>query len=452
MAQITQADFQAALKAKYFGTNNLYDTFASADLDFFVMLSSLSAVLGTLGQSNYAAGGAYQDMFTHSQVLAGQKNCVTLDFPLIRDTYPVTQERILSLGRQGCQLVDLEVALPVIDYAISGMASRDGNNQIAFGLDPQALIEKSKEDGRLPPLFSRITAQGHSPAHRLPDNTLERKAEDMIGLAQTLDEAEGLIVTAVQNKIASLTALDNQDLDLDTPVSDMALDSLIATELKNWITNTLHAPVQTMDIMDAPSLRALASHVSQVSSLVKVKPKVNGTKAKVMNGHAKETTAASVLPKYPLQTLDETMEVFLESVAHMGDEEELQRTRKAINSFLSEGGVGRRLQKRIEALSGTDETENGVVDVYVKNKWLRGRDWRPRLRNFFATLPLDDTIPYTQADRASLVTLAAYDYKLALDTGTVQTDRLNDQVLCSKSLRVTPVFQYFFVLSTSQAA
>ena len=399
------------------------------------MLSSLSAVLGTLGQSNYAAGGAYQDMFTHSRVLAGQKNCVTLDFPLIRNTYPVSQERILSLARQGCQLVDIDVALPVINYAISGMAARDGCNQIAFGLDPQALIEKSKQDNRLPLLFAHITAQGRSPA-RLPNETPEHKAEDMIALAQTLAEAEELVLEATRDKIASLTALDFQELDVNTPVSDMALDSLIATELKNWITNTLQAPVQVLDIMDAPSLRALASHVSKVSSLVKVKSEINGTeingtKTKTVQSNAK-VTAAAVLPKYPLQSLDETMEVFLESVAHMGNEEELQKTRKAIDSFLGEDGVGRRLQKRIEALSSTEETENGVVDVYVKNKWLRGRDWRPRLRNFFATLPLDDTTAHSQAERASLVTLAAYDYKLALDAGTVHTDQLNDQVLCSE--------------------
>ena len=189
--------------------------------------------------------------------------------------------------------------------------------------------------------------------------------------------------------------------------------------------------------MDAPSLRALTSHVSKLSSLVKVKSEVNGiepngTQTGAVNGNAKETTSAAVLPKYPLQSLDTTMEVFLESVAHMGSEEELQKTRKAIESFLGEGGIGRRLQKRIEALSGTDETENGVVDIYVKNKWLRGRDWRPRLRNFFATLPLDDTTPHSQAERASLVTLAAYDYKLALEAGTVKIDRLNDQVLCSE--------------------
>ena len=41
------------------GTNHLDELFHDIDLDFFVLFSSLSAVIGNVGQSNYAAANAY---------------------------------------------------------------------------------------------------------------------------------------------------------------------------------------------------------------------------------------------------------------------------------------------------------------------------------------------------------------------------------------------------------
>ncbi|OAQ90408.1 hypothetical protein VFPFJ_04568 [Purpureocillium lilacinum] len=70
--------------------------------------------------------------------------------------------------------------------------------------------------------------------------------------------------------------------------------------------------------------------------------------------------------------------------------------------------------------------------MYVRNKWLRWRDWRPRLRNFFSTLPGQDTARRPQADQAARLSLAAYGYELALDAGTVGQDYYNEQALDSE--------------------
>jgi hybrid polyketide synthase/nonribosomal peptide synthetase ACE1 len=50
---------ETALKPKIDGTNYLDELFYDTDLDFFVLFSSLSSVVGNSGQSNYAAAGAY---------------------------------------------------------------------------------------------------------------------------------------------------------------------------------------------------------------------------------------------------------------------------------------------------------------------------------------------------------------------------------------------------------
>lgn len=50
---------EKVLKPKIDGTNHLDELFHDIDLDFFVLFSSLSAVIGNAGQSNYAAANTY---------------------------------------------------------------------------------------------------------------------------------------------------------------------------------------------------------------------------------------------------------------------------------------------------------------------------------------------------------------------------------------------------------
>jgi hypothetical protein len=417
----------------------MYNAFYNTDLDFFINLSSLCGIVGTLGQSNYAAGGTYQDMFAHSQRSAGHSKFVTLDLPLIKSTYTVTKEHTRSLARQGVQLLSIEAALPVIDYAMSGNAFKDGNHQIAFGLDPQSFIDQAKQGGRIPPLLSHITSDRRRGLARLAEQEKEQTSEEKIILASTIEDAEKLVLLAIREKISSLAALDSEELNLDPPIANIGLDSLVATEIKNWITNKLQAPVQISDIMDAPSLRSLASFVTKSSGLVNARlgSKNEGSSNEIIeetnsNIQPKNINGEVPLPKYPLQSLKATLEVFLDSVGHIGNAEELRRTHEAVSEFQKPDGVGQKLQARLAKLSGEQDENDEVVDMYVRNKWLRGRDWRPRLRNFFATLPRQDTARRSQVEQAARISLAAYEYKMAIDTGAVKQDYYNEQALDSK--------------------
>lgn len=48
------------------------------NLKFFVLLASVSGIIGSVGQSNYAAGNSYQDALARYRVSIGQK-AVSID-------------------------------------------------------------------------------------------------------------------------------------------------------------------------------------------------------------------------------------------------------------------------------------------------------------------------------------------------------------------------------------
>ena len=267
--QMTPEVFRVALESKYHGTRNLFAALDLEKLDFFLMLSSATGLVGSLSQSNYVAGNVYQDMFAHAQASGSMDKVISLDVSWIKDTYPISPERTDFMAKQGCPLVSIESMLPVMDYVMSGRASRDDCHQIAFGIDPQALLDRAQSGTRTAPIFNKLIAITKGQNLATPSQQhIKRSPEDSIANAPTMADAEQLVLEAIQHKVSSLITGDSQDLPLDIPLTNLGLDSLIAIQIRNWIGSSLQAPIQTTDILDASSLRALASLVSQRSSLV----------------------------------------------------------------------------------------------------------------------------------------------------------------------------------------
>jgi hypothetical protein len=69
---MTYQQYQAAVGPKVQGPWGL-QAFLDKGLDFFVMLSSITSIVGNRGQANYAAGNAYQDALARQLVSRGVK-------------------------------------------------------------------------------------------------------------------------------------------------------------------------------------------------------------------------------------------------------------------------------------------------------------------------------------------------------------------------------------------
>jgi acyl transferase domain-containing protein/acyl-CoA synthetase (AMP-forming)/AMP-acid ligase II len=61
----TWESFERVLAAKVIGTYNLHNSLANEQLDFLVMLSSVTSIVGNIGQSNYAAANYFLNAFAH---------------------------------------------------------------------------------------------------------------------------------------------------------------------------------------------------------------------------------------------------------------------------------------------------------------------------------------------------------------------------------------------------
>lgn len=459
--EMTVEGFRSAIDPKYIGTRNLVEAFKNTELDFFILLSSLSGIIGLPGQANYAAGNAYQDHVAQGSSPSNWRKFISLDMPVLIDTHVISKEQQDKLGRRGMLSISTEALLPYLNHAMSSRTpltetsssaitsnqnhAMNSSGQILIGLDMHSVSDDNKAFYSGNPIYSHVLRpqrdQELSAATvSTPKTAIERLA---LGNLQMTENFDDLITNALREKIALLVAIDYENIIPTTPIANFGLDSLIAIELKNWITKMLHAPMQTSDILDSPSIIALTNLIMQRIEPTVLREKTMQHVTQILTptevlvkGNVDRSPAPkdATIPRLPLQPLEKTLETFYDAVMMFGSEEELLGTRNSIAKLTKPGSIGHRLHSRLTRLAHDEYTECWLADIYNKTFWLQRRaPLRPAM-NFFSTHTLIER-RCSQAEKASLLSLAAFDFKRKLDRKEIPQDSANDEPQCMESLR-----------------
>jgi NADPH:quinone reductase-like Zn-dependent oxidoreductase len=271
--QMTLDDWQGGLRPKLYGTWNLHAEFsAPGSLDFFVMLSSVSGVVGIASQANYAAGGAYEDAMARWRQAQGLPG-VAIDLGPISDIgYVSTSAKVAErLRRDGdFAMLDEEVVLRALNAAVCH--PRGGQSQIIVGLNaapgPQWDADGRSQlgrDARFSPLRPRCKASAAADSESSRSTGAASSLAAQLAAASGRPEAAGLIGAAMAAKLADIFMTPVGEIDLGKPPAHFGVDSLIAVELRNMLVLQAAADVSIFNILQAGSLAALADLVAEKS-------------------------------------------------------------------------------------------------------------------------------------------------------------------------------------------
>ena len=440
---MSREDFQAAIQPKVDGSLHLKKMFTGPSLDFFVMLSSLASVLGPRSQANYAAGNAFQDglAFTQSR---SKTHYISLNLGLIEDSEIIASnpEMRQNAVRAGCIPLRTRDLFSVLEYAMSTQAQQQRVHQIAIGVDRQSLADSHRPSLLDNPLFSHLAyCVGDTDAHTKAE-TLEA-VDKAIAAAATLDEVQSIMSTAIARQISSLLAIDFEKIDPNSPMENLGLDSLIAIELKAWIGRTLRAEMQTSEILDIPTICALAKATAKRSSLVtmlQVEPaedhdtEENGVRpSSDQSNLPNQLFQPTILPSPPIPDLESPLELYQYSVRAFCSKDELESLSKAIQKFVTPGGFGQLLRQRLLERTKDPQIDSWLADLYNDHVYLRHREAVNPWQLFYGCHAAGK-VPHGQAERAAVLCKAVFSFKKLLEAGAVGPDYLNEQPLCMNTL------------------
>ncbi|KAB5584987.1 fatty acid synthase S-acetyltransferase [Coniochaeta sp. 2T2.1] len=274
-ANMTLEDYNAAVRPKVHGSWNLHEVLPK-DLDFFILLSSGSGIVGKGGQANYCVGNAYQDALARHRVSQGLKATV-LDLGIILSV-GYAAEKIDVMGHlraQGYSALREEEYHALLDELCNPANPTPplARSQLSLGFEiPETLRSKGIEfPGWMhEPLFRHL----HQ-IRTLAGGLVDEGSRDTVNYsmllagAETQEAAEDVITKAIVEKLSRALGIDVAALDASQPLHAYGVDSLVAVELRTWLSKEMGADVAVFDIVGDSTIRSLGAFVAGRSTLVR---------------------------------------------------------------------------------------------------------------------------------------------------------------------------------------
>ena len=251
---LTGERLERVLRPKVDGACHLHELTADLDLAAFVLFSSVAG-LGSAGQANYAAANVFLDGLAadrRHRGLAGQSLMWGLwEQGGVGMTSHLGRADLLRMRRQGVQALSLELGLELLDAA----QSLPDAVVIPIRLDVGVMQRQFAEE--VPALYRGLLRGGLRRASASSADTNALRAR----LASLSSEGERLqaLVELVQEDIAAVLALPGaSSVQVDVPLKELGLDSLMAVELRNRLSGRVGIKLPTTVAFDYPTARAMA--------------------------------------------------------------------------------------------------------------------------------------------------------------------------------------------------
>ena len=90
------------------------------------------------------------------------------------------------------------------------------------------------------------------------------------------EEALQLVSDGLMDKVSAVLMVPREEMDQSRPIVVYGLDSLVAIEIRNWITRELEASLQVLELLTSSSITALAGTILKKSRLGEFKPAKEG--------------------------------------------------------------------------------------------------------------------------------------------------------------------------------
>ena len=263
---MTLSDYAAAIKPKVNGTWNLHNLLPR-NMDFFVMLSSTSGIIGNASQANYAAGSTFLDAFSDYRRGLGLP-AVTIDLGVILGVGYVAENQDLAskLDRQGFEGTTKEELMQLMEIAITNPPMESQSGQIVTGLGTWS---ESSHGAFTSPTFSHFRRMALDLGHSANESTQTgHPIREQLRKAKSLDEATQQICESMIAKVSSLSMIPAEDMSETKPMSEYGMDSLVAVEMRNWLFKEMDATIPILELLANQSLLSLAAKIAKGCKLI----------------------------------------------------------------------------------------------------------------------------------------------------------------------------------------
>ncbi|NEP00100.1 MAG: SDR family NAD(P)-dependent oxidoreductase, partial [Symploca sp. SIO2E9] len=305
LTQLSWQRFTKVLSPKVAGSWNLHTLSAQLPLDFFVCFSSAAALVGSLGQGNYAAANAFLNGLAHYRQSLGLPG-ISLNWGPWAETGMATRlgkQHQARLQQQGLTPITPQQGLQVFQELLQ-------SNQACLGILP---VNWSKFAQKFPPgtqtpFFSQLI---YKIVQATPKKQGAAQEKQILGQLQaaTVDNYDRILLDYIADIVLKVLGLDRSQLQVNQPLDSMGLDSLMSAELKNRLSSNLEVDIPMVSFIQGVTVVDLVTQIKQLLGDVNI---------------------AESLVENPTKITDDSAEL-LQNLEQLSDEE----VEKLLNSMVS---------------------------------------------------------------------------------------------------------------------
>ncbi|KAI9150039.1 LOW QUALITY PROTEIN: Highly reducing polyketide synthase lcsB [Paramyrothecium foliicola] len=273
-------DWTTVVEPKVQGTWNLHNAI-DTELDFFILCSSFSGIVGQVGQANYAAANTFLDSFVqyrHSKGLAAS----VIDIGIMGEVGFVSKHKnVLDLfQKSGMRILKEQDLLDAFHLAIqrsapTGSQARNGAyynpGQIMLGLVTTIPVASPdnrvvwKNDIRMSIYHNMNCAEDSITKDTIGQDAVSGLIAAASASPSVLEDPEttDIITKAIASSLAKFLIKDEDSIKVELSPEKNGIDSLVAMELRNWIRQMFGVEASVMIIIQSPSIIGLAGHIRQ---------------------------------------------------------------------------------------------------------------------------------------------------------------------------------------------
>ncbi|EPE30946.1 Acetyl-CoA synthetase-like protein [Glarea lozoyensis ATCC 20868] len=333
-SDMTFDQMNSVLEPKVSGTRYLNELFQEDTLDFFILFSSLASVVGNRGQSNYNTANMFMLSTARQRRIKGLAASVLSIGMIIGLGYvsrmgSATEKPLRKLNFM--PISEREFHTMFTEAIVNGRSGSQDESDIIVGLaetlDASANVEQPPWFTN--PRFSHLVNKG-APVFQVESSVkIIAPVADQLSGVTSHEIAIGILQVNFLSKLGLMVQEDPQMININTPLTSLGIDSLIAVEIRTWFLKEMkmdfpifkilgQATVATLceETISAKMVDCLHTNEVQVSkplspiaitvSDIDLESPGPSTESTSTSGSASTTTSLSVAEASPKSPLSET--------------------------------------------------------------------------------------------------------------------------------------------------
>ncbi|MCP4696385.1 MAG: SDR family NAD(P)-dependent oxidoreductase, partial [Gammaproteobacteria bacterium] len=270
IVELTDAQFSKVMAPKALGAWHLHRHTQNMPLDFFVLFSSVSALIGNSRQSNYVAANVFLDTLACHRRAHGLP-ATSINWGALADTGMAARNKETGeyLERMGIKGISSVQAMKALAHILYWKPSQNGIIDMDWGKWGQFNPVWAAS-----PRFSHLIAKKQEKGEDSAINTLRRNL-----LGMDAEERKEMLAFLMAELVAETMRLPTDNVDFHQPITNMGMDSLMATELQNAIHLKFDVKLSSLELLKGNTT------IAWIAEQLIVKMDIMGDKTTMKESH-----------------------------------------------------------------------------------------------------------------------------------------------------------------------